>query len=283
MVAALAFGQSLSGTIPTIAACAFILLLGLPHGSLDLDIIKRERQMGGLATGALLLIYLGLAGAMAAVWQMAPVAALSLFLIVAVVHFAEDWRELNSNFLAQGMAIALLSAPALLHLAELERLFEVVSGQRDGALIANLLLLLAPMSVAVASVSVWSLWRTGFRDQARAGAMMLAGMILLPPVVGFAVYFCCYHSPRHLGEALLRVKSSPRAKWIVPLVTMAALGIAAALFAGEIRADLSAQAVTASFMTLSLLTMPHMIVPAVADRVAARRLRAAGGRGPTVA
>lgn len=283
LFAVLAFGQSLSGSIPTIAACAFILVLGLPHGSLDLDIIKRERQMGGLATGMLLLIYVGLAGAMAAVWHIAPVAALCLFLIVAVVHFAEDWRELKSNFLAQGMAIALLSTPTLLHLAEMERLFEVISGQREAALVANVLLLLAPMSVAVASVAVWALWRTGFRDQARAGTMMLVGMILLPPVVGFAVYFCCYHSPRHLEGALSRVNSSPRSRLIVPLVTLAALGIAAALFASEVRADLSAQAVTASFMTLSLLTMPHMIVPAVADKLAAWRLRAADGRGLTVA
>lgn len=283
LFAVLAYGQSLSGSAPTIAACAFILLLGLPHGSLDLEIIRRERQVGGPAMGALLLIYLGLAGAMAAVWQLAPVAALSVFLIVAGVHFAEDWPELKTNFLAQGMAIALLAAPALLHLAELERLFEMLSGQRKAALVANFLLLLAPMSVAVASVSVWTLWRTGFRDQARAGALMLVGMILLPPVVGFAVYFCCYHSPRHLGAALSRVKSSPRSRWVILLVTLAALGIAAGLFADQVRADLSAQFVAASFITLSLLTVPHMIVPAVADAFAARRLRAGNERGPAVA
>ena len=112
---------------------------------------------------------------------------------------------------------------------------------------------------------------------------MLVGMILLPPVVGFAVYFCCYHSPRHLGGALSRVSSSPRSRWVVLLVTLAAFGIAALLFADAVRADLSAQAVAASFMTLSLLTVPHMIVPAVADALAARRLRSANGRGPAVA
>jgi Brp/Blh family beta-carotene 15,15'-monooxygenase len=283
LFAVLAFGQSLSGSAPTIAACALILLLGLPHGSLDLEIIRRERQVGGLAMGALLLVYLGLAGAMAAVWQLAPVAALSIFLIVAVVHFAEDWRELKTNFLAQGMAIALLAAPTLLHLAEIEQLFIALSGQREGALVANFLLLLAPMSVAVASVSVWTLWRTGFRDQAWAGAMTLVGMILLPPVVGFAVFFCCYHSPRHLSGALLRVNHSSRLRSIILLVTLAALGITAALFANVVRIDLPAQAVAVSFMTLSLLTVPHMIVPAVADALASRRLRRADRRGPAVA
>ena len=264
-------GMAGGGPAATIAACAAILLFGLPHGALDLEIIKRERGTGRLGMAALLLLYLGLAAAMAALWRLAPVTALAVFIVVAVVHFAEDWQELRSAFLAQGMAIALLTAPTFLHLAELERLFGALSGQSDAALIANLMLLLAPMSVALASVSVWTLWRTGFHDQAVAGVLMLIGMILLHPVIGFALFFCLYHSPRHLGVALSRVAWSPSSWWIVPLVTLAALGIAAALFAGDVRADLPAQFVATSFMTLSLLTVPHMIVPAVVDALSLRR------------
>lgn len=263
-------GVPLGGTTPTIAACAAILVFGLPHGALDLEIIKRERGTGRLAMGGLLILYVGLAAVMAAVWQLAPVAALAMFLIVAVVHFAEDWPELRSRFLAQGMAIALLAAPALLHVTELEQLFEMLSGSRDGALVANLLLLLAPTSVAVASVAVWTLWRAGARDQAVVGALMLVGMILLPPVVGFAFFFCLCHSPKHLGLALSRVARAPSAPRLIVLITLAALGIAAALFAGNVRDDLPAQVVAASFMTLSLLTVPHMIVPVVIEALAQR-------------
>ena len=46
----------------------------------------------------------------------------------------------------------------------------------------------------------------------------------------------------------------------------AAFGIAAGLFALEARTDLAAQVVAASFMTLSILTVPHMAVPAILDR-----------------
>ena len=276
-------GMPLSGTTPTTAACAVILLFGLPHGALDLEIIKRERGTGPLAMGGLLFLYVGLAAGMAAVWQRAPVAALTMFLVVAVVHFAEDWPELGSRFLAQGMTIALLAAPALLHVTELERLFEALSGSRDAALVANLLLLLAPTSLAVASVAVWTLWRTCSRDQAVVGALMLVGMILLPPVVGFALFFCLYHSPRHLGVALSRVARAPSAPRLIVLMTLAALGIAAALFAGNVRADLPAQAIAASFMTLSLLTVPHMIVPAVVDALAQRRSGACSSRPRTTA
>ncbi len=267
-------GASLGGTVFTIAACLAILLFGLPHGTLDLEIIKRERGTGRLGIGALLLLYLGLAAAMAIVWRLAPVVALAIFIIVALVHFAEDWPELKSNFLAQGMAIALLTAPALAHLAKLEAVFTTLTGRGEAALIANFMLLLAPVSVAVASVSLWTLWRTGFRDQATAGALTLAGMIVLPPVIGFACFFCLYHSPRHLRVALSRTGFARESRWIVPTVTLAALGIAAALFSVNVGAALPDRFIAASFMTLSLLTVPHMAVPMVAGALAARRSRA---------
>lgn len=276
-------GPWLSGSAATIVACFFILLFGLPHGTLDLAIIRRERGASRIGMSALLSLYLGLAAAMAVIWHVAPVAALTIFLIVAVVHFAEDWAELRSQFLAQGMAIALLAAPALLHLTELERLFMALTGHSEAAQVANFLLLLAPMSVAVASVSVWTLWRMGFPDQAVVGALMVTGMILLPPVIGFALFFCLYHSPRHLGAALSRVARGRSAWRIVVLLTLAGLGIAAALFAGAARADLSAQVVAASFMTLSLLTIPHMIVPAVVAGLIARRSSARPRRARTIA
>ncbi len=263
-------GTGLSGATSTTAACVAILLFGLPHGTLDLEIIKREQRAGGLGMSALLIVYLGLATAMFLLWRSAPVAALATFLVVAVIHFSEDWRDLQSTFLAQGMAIALLTAPTLLHLTELEQVFVAVAGHEDAVLIANLMLLLAPMSMAVAIVSLLTLWRAGLPDQAVLGGLILIGMVVLPPVVGFALFFCLYHSPRHLGMALTRVAHAPIARRVVPLLTLAALGLAAALFAGEARADLSAQFVAASFMTLSMLTVPHMLVPAIVAAMPAK-------------
>ena len=262
---------STSGGVATRVACLSILLFGLPHGALDLEIIKRERGPGSLGLSALILLYLGLAGAMAFVWQVAAVAALAIFLVVAIVHFADDWPELGSTFLAQGTAIALLTAPALLHLPELERAFIALSGRGEAAVLANLLLLLAPMSMAVASVAMGTLWRTGFRDEAIVGALSLVAMIVLPPVIGFACFFCLSHSPRHLRAALAQTANPDRARWVVPVVTLAAMGIAALLFAASPRVDLSASLVAASFMTLSLLTVPHMAVPVIVDAVTRRR------------
>lgn len=271
-------GIALGGTIATTAACAAIVLVGLPHGTLDIELIKHEREAHRYGLAVVLLTYLGLAAAMYAAWRIAPIAALTTFLIVAVVHFAEDWDELGSAFLGQGVAIALLTAPTLLYLAELQHLFVALTGHGDAEVVASVMLLLAPASLAVASVAVAALWRGGHRQRALIAASVLVGMVVLPPVIGFAAFFCLYHSPLHLGSALARVARSTPARQIIPLLTFAALGMTAALFALEPRADVPAQVVAASFMILSLLTVPHMLVPAL---VTALGHRAGVGRTAT--
>lgn len=274
LLVAQALGAPLAGSIATVIACGTILLFGLPHGTLDLAIIRREQGLGPRAMRVLLLAYLGLAAGMAALWQVAPVAALSLFIVIAVLHFAEDWDELGSAFLAQGLAIATLSAPTLLHLEAIEQLFIAVSGSGQAALVADLLLLIAPTSLAVASVAIWVLAKAGRRAQGITTAVALAGMVLLSPVVGFALYFCLHHSPQQLKIAIERAAGVRRSWSTIAALTLAALGLSAALFASELRPGLSDQFVAASFMTLSLLTVPHMLVPSI---VARRRPATAAG------
>ena len=57
--------------------------------------------------------------------------------------------------------------------------------------------------------------------------------------------------------------------------------LSAALFALEGRGDVTAQAVAASFMTLSVLTVPHILVPALLARRAEWRDRRADQVPPT--
>jgi hypothetical protein len=61
---------------------------------------------------------------------------------------------------------------------------------------------------------------------------------------------------------------------VVPL-TLAAGGIALVLFGLEIRAALPDRIMAASFMTLSILTVPHMLVPLIVAVLAGRERRIA--------
>lgn len=264
-----------TGSAATNAACAAILVFGLPHGSLDIETIKRQGAADPARVPWVLLLYVGLAAATYILWRVHPVAALGAFVVIAVVHFAEDWDAVGSPFLAQGMAAALLCAPSFGHIEDMASLFVALTGAPEAATLAEIMRLVAPVAMAVAAVALVALRQRGEHALALAGAAALAGMTFLPPAIGFAAFFCLFHSPRHFRAAVsgLADLDPGRRRLIAAALTLAALGIAALLFASEMRGDASARLVASSFMTLSILTVPHMAVPVIMAFLDARRAR----------
>ena len=279
---ATAAGVSLSGSLATSVGCLMLLVFGLPHGTLDLHRIRGQAR--GPVTGliGLLTVYLGLAAAMYGVWRFAPVLALVIFILVAVVHFSEDWTGSGSTLLEKGLALGLLVGPTVLHRAELDRLFTALTGSTEAAAVTDAMTLVMPTALIFGVVALAALWSAGHRERAAAGAVALTGMIVLPPVVGFALYFCLFHSPHHLGESLRAVARTRRHVWVRIILPMTAAAgvIAAGLYGLELRADAASRLVAASFMTLSILTMPHMLAPFVIAWLARPGLRASAARAP---
>ncbi|MFN5615254.1 MAG: Brp/Blh family beta-carotene 15,15'-dioxygenase, partial [Brevundimonas sp.] len=91
----------------------------------------------------------------------------------------------------------------------------------------------------------------------------LAGLVLLPPAIGFALYFALLHSPQHLAAELPEGTAARRRIWsrvILPMTGLSLL-IAAGLALIETRPTPGDTAVVATFMALSILTTPHMLAP----------------------
>ena len=264
----------------TATISAMLLVFGLPHGSFDLAILRRAEPSApqNWSRIGLVLLYLSFAAAMYLVWRSSPVLALASFLVLATVHFAEDWDNCGSGFIAAGLAAAIVTAPALLHGAELRSLFVLLTGDSTAAVLADLMLLVAPTAGAVALVGLGMLWQTGRRRTAVLAGCALAATLLLPPVPGFALFFCLVHSPmqfrRHAESLALRGFG----QWgrIVMPVSLGGLGIAAAVLVLNNNASLDTGVFAGSFMTLSILTVPHMLVPIVAGLWAPGRQPALG-------
>ena len=278
-----AFGNRLDTTAITPVACMLLLLFGLPHGTLDLALL-RQREESGPGIAALLIVYGACASAMYALWLLAPVLALIVFVAIAVRHFAEDWRGMESRFVAYGTAVAMIAVPALRHRPEIASIFVSLTGSASAAYLADILLLIAPVAGMIALAGAGSLWQRGSRRSALALVGALVAEALLPPVIGFALFFCFVHSPAQLREAIGQLQRPTREAWlriILPL-TLAALALAAMIGAAPVHLSLTAGALRACFVTLSVLTMPHMIVPYLARRYRAAILRAGEREGVRV-
>ncbi|WP_309627719.1 Brp/Blh family beta-carotene 15,15'-dioxygenase [Brevundimonas sp.] len=262
-------GVPLSGQTATSMACLALLVFGLPHGTLDLELIRARSSGPWMGMAALVAIYLALAALMYGLWRVEPVVALAAFIGIAVVHFSEDWQGAGSVLLRAGLALALLSAPTLFHRAELDTIFIGLTGRVEATNVTDALILVLPITLGVGLIALVSLWRAGRRAQALGGLAALTAMIVLPPILGFALYFCLFHSPRHFHESLTSLSWVNLRQWwgvVLPL-SLAAGAIAVLIFGLELRTALTDQIMAASFMTLSTLTVPHMLAPMIAARL----------------
>ncbi len=263
---ALSLGGMLEETGATIALLSTALLvIGMPHGSFDIALLQHRGPPGASPPPRVLLIalYLACAMAMYALWRVAPAWGLSVFLLMAGVHFAEDWRSCGSAFIALGIALALLSAPALLHAASLRGYFAILSNDAASRNLVDLLLLIAPAMLALAAVGVAMLWRAREHRLAIAAGCGVTAMLVLPPVHGFALFFCLVHSPIQFGDHARALGLRGLRQWggtVIPL-TLGGLGMAVAIFMLNRGAVITQDVFAASFVALSVLTAPHMLVP----------------------
>lgn len=276
LVTAVTIGLDRVGYIPdtplVTAIIAFALfVIGVPHGSFDLALLRRAGNTG--TTAQLVLLYLTCAMAMYMVWRITPTLALATFLVMAVAHFADDWADCGSRFIANGIAAAIVAAPAVLHGTSLGALFVVLTGEADAVVLAEVLLLVAPVGIAVALVGLGALWQAGRKDLAISAGCGLAAMLLLPPVLGFALFFCLVHSPMQFRSHADALGLRGFKDWsgIVLPISLGGLGVAAVVLVLNDGATLTTDVFAASFMTLSVLTAPHMLMPMLADKLKQRQ------------
>ncbi|MBS1303385.1 Brp/Blh family beta-carotene 15,15'-dioxygenase [Loktanella sp. SALINAS62] len=239
-----------------------IVILGLPHGALDLPVAEALWPLKGWR-GKLkfVTVYLGLAATVIAAWVLVPGVALITFLSYSVVHFSDDWSRAVSPLRWTG-GLAAIGAPALLQHSAVTRLFSYLapSGVADvcadvaavgGGLALCLLigtLLLKPQARGQAAIEQIILW---------------CSAAVLPPLVFFAVYFCGLHSVRHFRATLTALPQARRAMHMAVvlsgLVTIAALA-AILVTEGSFQAMSHGTAMRIIFIGLAALTVPHMFL-----------------------
>lgn len=261
----------------TAAASLALLVAGMPHGGFDLALIRAAgRSNDAVSRAVIIVLYIGCAALTYAVWMLAPLAALAGFLVLAVIHFSEDWRSCGPGVLAAGLAAAIVAAPAVLHGDMLGRLFVDLAGDPDAALLADGLLLLAPTAFVLAGVALAGLLQTGQRRLAAAALCSLAAMLLLPPVIGFAVHFCLVHSPLQFRSHARALRIPRFAQWrgtVIPL-SLGGFAVAGLILLLNGPMPLLHNLYASSFMALAVLVVPHMAVPLAISRLQSHQTRA---------
>lgn len=257
---------------------AAVVVFGLPHGALDLNLVRGATNGSWMTLAASIGLYLLAAGAALAAWVLAPVAALLGFLLIAVIHFGlGDTEDLNGPQRAVEIAARggfAVVAPLVFHPSTTRDLFALLVGPNSTVALDSAL---AAISSPVALVWVLCLvtallWRA---LQHRSGWIAACAELLLTtaifavfhPLAAFLLYFCFVHSVRHiadLGAARFPANGGHAARWLLrESAPFTVTTIVVAAFIWFIFARTSAYDETmirTIFWGLSALTVPHMIL-----------------------
>lgn len=253
--------ETISLTLSDVLALTTILLLGVPHGASDLNLaiggalIKSKRQV--LIFG---LSYVALTALFILVWIMLPVTSLIAFLAISVYHFGRaDAVHYGGNnidaFLYGGLPMLFIP---LAHPNEVSALFTLLT-------FSNIEFL--PSFYAIALLWGGYLFLRLIQDRVplraiREMLILSLAFIFLPPLWGFAVYFCGFHARRHFMRVRLELNIRRWRDWGVTAglaaITLLAMVLAAPLASNYITLEVAF--LRTLFIGLFALTIPHVML-----------------------
>ena len=278
IVAAVSSMVSESRPVSVVVVVIVVALLGIPHGAVD---HLAAAELGGpFDTSSLRRFAIGYVGVMlavAVVWLVAPTLALVVFLTVSVHHFGQSdlaYLRLSgarANAVQWSRGLLLVGLPLVAHVDLVSPVVERLGGGNPAswAWLADRWILWSAMLVAQHVVIGWAfahrhLDRPTLACEAVTVAALSTLFLTADPLIGFAVYFGMWHSLAHLfvladllGTEPSRLRSLGRLT--APLSAVSILVVVAVVI-GAMAADRTELIVPLTFVFVSMLTMPHLLV-----------------------
>ena len=118
----------------------FIIFFGLPHGALDTILAKRNNIYNNFTSFVLFnFIYLLSAFSVFCLWFLFPLMALSIFLIISIYHFSEDWKSEINLFQRIILSTSAVCLTAFFHKEEITLIFLSLTSSKDVSTIVSTL------------------------------------------------------------------------------------------------------------------------------------------------
>ena len=239
-----------------------IFFLGVPHGALDTVFAKKIYRLDAPVSWLIFsFTYVSLAAAVVMLWSYAPLIFLAGFLLISAFHFSGDpVADLPPGTrLLYGGAVVVL--PAMLHAPKVSMLFAQLVGAAVAGEIVSVLQIAAVPWLVASLLFVALLVRTDRLAACEIFCVILLSVVAAP-LVGFTVFFCGMHSPRHFLRTASLVAQPPknllhRAALLPMLACGCAVIVAVSMMAYLPIDDRLVQII---FVGLAALTVPHMLL-----------------------
>ena len=248
--------------ISLVLLAVFIVMLGVPHGSLDTLFAKELFNLSQLKKWSkFILIYSIIAALVVAFWWLLPTLFLILFLLISIIHFSDDLiagTPKLSRILYGGIIIFL---PALLHTNELMRLYGYLIEIEHAKWLVTICHYIAFPWLLGLLIIIYQLCRSNIVGSLEIAAVAMLA-IFTPPLLAFTVYFCAMHSARHLIRSIQFLENTPKtaifSSLIIPTLIVFAVGYI--VWKNMPVSSIDSSLIKIIFVTLAALTVPHMML-----------------------
>ena len=251
-----------------------IALFGLPHGALDPWIAERIGLQNTPQQSVLFNAgYLALAACVILFWWWLPALSLIIFLSMSAWHFSADWAPSLGMPTRLIAGVLLLLMPIGFHTEAVAMIFQQLSGIEGGKLAFTLALPSWFLVSTMAMMTAATVWKQQVQTSLEFLAL-LALAYFTQPLIYFTLYFCLLHSPRHLDGLFSAAPTSehPRLMRMMVIYTSATLLLLGALWWLWPTLPLDTLILKFIFIGLAAVTVPHMLLIALAHRSAKQRL-----------
>lgn len=243
------------------------LLGGLPHGAFDLHLAARRAQLGHARLALFTVIYIGLFALMLIGWAIAPGLILPLFLVSAAMHFGADWPETDEPLFRTALGCAPICAIGIGHLTEVGLIFAAMTTPDIAVWVSDLFILVAPVILLVAAAALLVIGRDAGWQRPAVFTAMLASLTVLPPLLGFALFFCAFHTPQHLIALRAELAHWSKSRLIAVGASMTGLALVIGTMALPLIMAGGFLTAASGFQLLAALAMPHQSIKLVLGRL----------------
>jgi len=258
-----------------------VLLIGVPHGGLDGAVARRIGWPKGLiAWFGFNLSYIFLAALVVWVWSHWPLLGLSVFLTISALHFGSSDIASTQATIAKKLSYRWLPLTAhggLVPIAipnlqsdSVQPLFTLLVGDVEADMLTNAIgMLFLPWLVCFAAYCVYAVLIPVWRKPLLNLIIVLILVWFLSPLISFALYFCLWHSRSHTLRIWRSLdKGSERRRSLIEAVAYSLIAwITTLVIFMVFQESLTTALIKITFIGLAALTVPHMLLVDLADKL----------------
>lgn len=243
-----------------------VFLIGMPHGALDLWILRKRFVISSFKTTIVFMAYLSLAIGLFLGFYWFPSFFFGLFLVYSAYHFGMDYYDASffqakayCYFLALLIGLSIICLPALLHTQKISVLFSYLIGSEAAVVYAQFIQRAACYLLPVIGLGLFTLKK----EYVQEVIIVLMASFLAPPLAFLTVYFVGVHSCKYFAVLYEKIGYSSYRTFVKDLLPMTFLtytfSITAYVFLPS-SLDWQGTGFNLTIYMLAALTLPHLIL-----------------------